>query len=135
MKDFKFSIPLKVRIGDINYGNHVGHHVYFLYFQDARIAYLNQFGCSELDIFGYGMIMASADCRYKRELKLGDEIEITCRVSELKSKLFIMAYQIERSNVICATGTTTNVCFDYGKRQITDLPRKFIDAIKKYEGI
>jgi len=135
MKMFKFSIPLKVRIGDINYGNHAGHHMYFLYFQEARIAYLNQFGFSELDIKGYGMMISSADCRYKRELHLGDDIQVKCRVSELKSKLFIMEYEIERSKILCAAGATTNVCFDYRKKKIADLPQEFIKAVKKYEGI
>ncbi len=135
MKEYKFSISIKVRIGDINYGNHVGYQNYFLFFQDARIAYLKQFEFSEFDINGYGMLVSAADCKYKQELYLGDEIHVTCRVSKLKPKMFIMEYQIERDGKMCATGSTTNVCYDYGKKQATKLPQTFVKAIKEFEGM
>lgn len=47
---YQFSISLTVRAGDLNYGNHVAYYDYLLYFQEARIGYLAQFGCTELDI-------------------------------------------------------------------------------------
>jgi len=135
MKDFKFSIPIAVRIGDINYGNHVGHHNYFLYFQESRIAYLKRFGFSELDINGYGMVISHAECKYKQELYLGDNIKVKCRVTQLKSKVFIMDYQIEKMNTVCAVGSTTNLCFDYRVKKVVNLPQEFVKAIKEFEGI
>lgn len=135
MLNFKLAIPITVRIGDINYGNHVGHQIYFLYFQEARLAYLKQFGHSELDIHGYGIIMASAECSYKQVLLLGDEIMVGCRISELKSKLFIMEYRIERADTLCATGSTKILCYDYRCEKVAPWPSEFIAAIKQYEGM
>ena len=133
--DYRFSIPLTVRVGDLNYGNHVGHHKFLLYFQEARIAYLAQFGCSELDIKGLGMKVTAVQCRYKRELFLGDDIDVYCKVSELKSKRFTMQYQINKQEIVCAFGTTDNVCFDNNAKRVARLPIDFIDDIKNFEDI
>jgi len=134
MDAFKFSISITVRIGDINYGNHAGYHCYFLFFQEARIAYLQQFGFSEHDIAGCAMMISSADCRYKRELFLGDEMTVSCRVSRLKSKLFTMDYQIERAGQVCATGSTTSLCLDPHQKKVAKLPPDFVRAVEVFEG-
>ncbi len=133
--DYKFSIPLTVRAGDLNYGNHVAYYNYLLYFQEARIGYLAQFGCTELDIKGFGMIISEARCRYKRELFLGDAIEVYCRVTELTSKRFTMHYQIQRHSTICAEGDTINICYDHKSKRMANLPEEFIIDIARFENL
>jgi YbgC/YbaW family acyl-CoA thioester hydrolase len=126
---------MTVRAGDLNYGNHVAYYNYLLYFQESRIGYLAQFGCTELDIKGHGMIVSEARCRYKRELFLGDAIQVFCRVSELKSKHFTMHYQIQRQGTICAEGDTTNICYDYKAKRMASLPKEFIEDIARFENL
>ena len=135
MKDFRFSIPLKVHIGDVNYAGHVGYEVCLSYFQEARIAYLKEFGCTELDIHGYGMIISEVNCKYKQELFHRDEIRVKCRIGQLKSKAFIMEYQIEKGENVYAIGSTTNLCYDYQMRKVAKLPLEFVTAIKEYESL
>ncbi len=135
MKPYNFSIPMTVRVNDLNYGNHVSHQNFFSYFQESRVAYLNQFGYSELDIDGYGMIMAEASCKYKQALFLNDAIQVACRVVELKSKRFTMAYQIERGAIVCAEGLTINICYDYQAKKVVRLPEEFIRKVKAFEGL
>lgn len=132
---YKFSIPLTVRAGDLNYGNHVAYYNYLLYFQEARIGYLAQFGCTELDINGYGMIISEARCQYKRELFLSDAIQVHCKVTELKPKRFTMHYQIQRRSTICAEGYTTNICYDYTAKRMVSLPKEFIADIARFENL
>lgn len=134
MNEFKISIPLTVRVSEINYGNHVGYQHYLTYFQEARIAYLGRLGFTEMDIGGRGMIVSEATCRYRRELFLGDSIEVGCRVTELKSKAFIMDYRIEKNQVVCATGATTILCFDYASGRVAPLPEAFAAAVGAFEG-
>ena len=135
MNGFKFSIPLTVRINDLNYGNHVSHQNFFSFFQESRVAYLNQFGYSELDIGGYGMIMAEAGCKYRQALFLNDAIRVACKVVELKSKRFTMAYRIDREDVVCAEGFTINVCYDYGSKKVVRLPEEFTRKISRFEDL
>ena len=134
MEKLKFSIPITVRVHDLNYGNHVGYQNYLVYFQEARIAYLKQFGFSEGDIGGCRMLISSAECRYKKELYLGDEITVGCRVSQLKPKMFTMDYRIDRAGKTCALGTTTQVCVAPGEEKIAVLPPEFTAAVKAFEG-
>jgi|GEM_PF-1031520 len=135
MKDFNITIPITVRIGEINYGNHVGYQHYFTYFQEVRIAYLAHLGFTEKDIGGYGMMVSEAICRYRRELFLGDRIEIGCRVSAIKSKAFVMDYRIEKMKALCASGTTTNVCVDSGTGKVVLLAESFSTAVRTFEDI
>lgn len=133
MSSFKFSTPLTVRVSEINYRNHVSYHNYLLYFQEARIAYFNQLGCSERDIYGVGMVISEATCRYKRQLFLGDAIRVYCGVETLEPKMFQMGYQIEKDGEVCAVGSTTNLCYDYQLEKVVSLPDAFVDAIRSYE--
>lgn len=131
--DYRFSIPLRVRAADLNYGNHVSYYNYLLYFQEARVGYLAQFGCAELDIGGVGMIISEVQCRYKRELLLGDHIEVFCKVSDIQPQRFTMHYRIQRQQSLCAEGVTINVCFDYKAKRIARLPETFIEAVAAFE--
>jgi acyl-CoA thioester hydrolase len=133
MRDFRLSIPLKVHIGDVNYSGHVGYQIYLSYFQEARIAYLKEFGCTELDIHGYGMIISEANCKYIQELFYRDEIRVKCGIGQLKSRVFVMEYRIEKGDDVCAIGSTTNLCYDYQKKKVVKLPSEFVKAIRKYE--
>ena len=135
MKAFNFSIPITVRVNDLNYGNHVSHQNFFTYFQECRVAYLQQFGYTELEIEGYGMIMSEAGCRYKQSLFLNDAIQVGCKVTELKSKRFTMAYQINRSDEVCAQGFTVNLCYDYQAKKVARLPEEFVRQITAFEGL
>lgn len=135
MAPFKFSITLTVRVSDLNYGNHVGYQNYFSYFQEARIAYLAQFGYTELDIEGHGMIIGEANCKYKQELFLNDRICIACRIQEIKSKLFVMRYEITKDSTSCAEGFTRNLCYDYQAKKVIRLPDAFVSKIQSFEQI
>ncbi len=135
MSEFKFSIPIAVRIDDINFSGHVGYQIYLLYFQEARIAYLKNFGFAERDIAGFGMVVVDVHCKYKKELLSGDTFMAQCRVSELRSKTFTMEYRLINDPVIHAVGSTVNLCIDRQARKAARLPQAFIDAVRAYEGI
>jgi len=128
-------MPLKVRISDINYGNHVGHETFFSFFQEARIAYLDQFGFSEFDIGGCGIMVSEANCKYRHELSFGDDVRVQCRVSGLKTRTFTMDYRILRGVDTCAYGFTTILCIDYVNKKIVRLPQAFVTKIKGFEGM
>ena len=44
MDEFEFVVPYKVRIADVNYGGHVANSAVLDFFQEARIAYLENLG-------------------------------------------------------------------------------------------
>ena len=132
--DSRFSIQLKVRIDDLNFAQHVAHQNYFVFFQEARIAYLGRFGFSELDICGCAMLIAEARCRYRRELFFGDRLSVACRVAQLNPKSFVMDYTIDRGGVLCAEGATTNLVVDPRRKRVVPLPDGFVAAVRAFEG-
>jgi YbgC/YbaW family acyl-CoA thioester hydrolase len=132
---YHFYIPYTVRVADINYGGHVSNAAVLSFFQDARIGYLKNFGYSELDIGGCGIILPEAHVRYLAEMFLGDELRIGVCITELRNSAFIMSYQIERDGAVTAEGTTNLVAFDYQVRKPQRLPEPFREAVMRFEGL
>jgi YbgC/YbaW family acyl-CoA thioester hydrolase len=136
LNDFRFTMPYKVRVADVNYGNHVSNAAVLSFFQDGRIGYLAEVGgFSEMDIGGCGIILPEAQVRYRAEMFLNDDLVIGVRVDRLKNSSFIMAYRIERDGVVTAEGTTALVAFDYDKRRPRRLPEGFREAVAAFDGL
>ena len=137
MEGFKFVLPYRVRIADVNYGGHVANSAVLNFFQDARIAYLDNLGgYSELDIgSGCGIILPEAHVRYKAEMFHDDALLIGVRVCDLSRSSLKVEYRIERDNEITAEGETALVCFDYQKRKPRRLDPDFRDKVLAFEGI
>lgn len=134
MDGFRFVIPYDVRVADVNYGAHVSNAAVLSFFQDARIAYLQQFGYSELDIGGCGIILPEAHVKYRAEMFLGDRLKIGVRTELLQKSSFVMMYRIERDGIVTAEGTTNLVAFDYSKRKPVRLPKEFRLSVEAFEG-
>jgi len=137
MDGFNFVLPYKVRIVDVNYGGHVANSAVLNFFQDARIAYLNNLGgYSELDIGGgCGIILPEAHVSYRAEMFHNDELLIGARVRDLSRSSFRMEYHIERNGEITAEGETVLVCFDYQKRKPRRLDPGFREKVLDFEAI
>ena len=133
MDGFRFVIPCDVRVADVNYGAHVSNAAVLSFFQDARIAYLKQFGLSELDIGGCGIILPEAHVKYRAEMFLGDQLQIGVRTELLQKSSFVMMYQIERDGVVTAEGTTNLVAFDYCRRKPVRVPQEFRARVEAFE--
>ncbi len=134
MNGFRFVLPLKVRIADINYGGHVSNAVVLNFFQDGRIGYLAALGdFSELDIGGCGIILPEAHVHYRAEMFLGDELLVGVRARDLGRSSFVLDYRIERAGRVTAEGWTSLVAFDYGNRRVMRLPAVFAEAVRGFE--
>ena len=124
-----FTTQMKVRIGDVNYGGHVGNDHFLLYFHEGRLRFLESFGFSELDIGqGVSLIMSEAHVFYKSQLRYGDDIEINVTVSDIGKVRFKMNYEItnKHTGILAAEGYTMMSGFDYVKNKLSRLPQKFI---------
>src|SRR6187401_2395526 len=81
-------ISLKVRITDINYGNHVGNDAFVAIIHEARMQWLHEYQFTELNIAGIGLIMSDLQLEFKNESYYGDEIEITIYAGEISTVSF-----------------------------------------------
>ena len=128
---FRFSANIPVRIGDVNYGGHVGNDAIVSILHESRMQYLKAIGCTELKAYGTGLIMADLSVVYKGESFYGDELTVAVTADELSSVGFDLFYRIsmekEGKTVIVAEAKTGMVCYDYDNHKVSRLP----DALKQ----
>jgi acyl-CoA thioester hydrolase len=123
----------EVRIGDINYGGHMGNEAALLLFQDARIRFLESIGFSEKHIGDRaGIILSEAHVYFRKEIFLHDELYADISVAEVTTSSFEMVYSIRRTADAAEVlnGTTRLIAFDYERKKVTRLPEAFIRAIR-----
>jgi len=122
------SSQIPVRIADINYGNHVGNDAFVSIIHEARMLWLKQYGYTELQIEGIGLIMSDLAIEFKSESFYGDLIEIKLGVAEISRVSFELYYQLfaNRNNesVLLANAKTGMVCFDYDAKKVAAIPEK-----------
>lgn len=121
-----FITDVPVRITDINYGGHVGNDSILSIIQEARVAFYNSMGYSELNLGGVGTIMADVAIAYKAEGFYGDVFQISIYVTDVKEYGFVLLYKITKkgseSPKDIAHASTSIVCFDYEARKVTFVP-------------
>ena len=126
MDGFSFQFSYRVGVADINYGGHVANSAVLNFFQDARIAYLANLGpYSEIDLGGCGLIMPEAHVFFRKEMFLGDQLQIGVKSHNLKRSSWVMEYRIERAAELTAEGETQLLCFDYTTRKVCRFPAEF----------
>jgi acyl-CoA thioesterase FadM len=128
-------ITIPVRITDINYGNHLGNDAFVSIIHEARMQWLHQYGYTELNIEGTGLILADLVVEFKNESFYGDSIEVTIAAGEISKVSFELYYQLEtrRNNepVVLALAKTGMVCYDYGAKKITGVTEKIKEILTK----
>ena len=105
---FPHETRLRVRISDVNYGGHLGNDALLSLLQEARLAFLATFGCSETDASGKadargaqagapagpGLILTDAVLLYRAQAYHGDEIRIRTAPAELARTGFRLVHQV-----------------------------------------
>jgi acyl-CoA thioester hydrolase len=121
-----FHIP--IRIGDINYGSHVGNDAFVSIIHEARMQWLKQHGYTELQIEGIGLIMGDLVLEFKNESFYGDVLEIKLGAGEITRAGFDLYYQlfVNRNNetILLANAKTGMVCYDYDAKKVAMIPEK-----------
>jgi acyl-CoA thioester hydrolase len=129
---FSFTTCYTVRVGDLNYGGHMGFDSMLSVFHDARVRYLKRLGYSEFDIGGgKGLIMTEAHVRMKDELFPGDELVVELRVSDMGKVRFTVLFHVSRSSdgKHVAEGETRMAAYDYLRHAAVKLPPDFIGKV------
>ncbi|MEP7144071.1 MAG: thioesterase family protein [Ferruginibacter sp.] len=119
-------IYTRVRISDINYGNHVGNDAFVSFIHEARFRWLHQNNFTELEIDGTGLIMSDLAVEFKNESFYGEKISITISTGEISKVSFDLYYRLttERNNetILLAKAKTGMVCYDYQNKKVAAVP-------------
>ena len=127
-KFFDIQIVIPVRITDINYGDHLGNDSVVSIIHEARMQFLQQYGFTELDIEGTGLIMSDIFVEYKNESFYKDVIDVNIASGDISKASFELFYRLSvlRNNqqIIIANAKTTMVCYDYDEKKVVSIPEK-----------
>ncbi len=128
-EELTFAGTYTIRIGDINYGGHMGNDKALLLFHDARIHFLEERGFSESNIGGPGIIMGEAHIYYRKEIFRGDELKVFIHIEDLRELSMVMHYKVIREDVEVLYGNTKLIAFDYEKKRVTRIPDVFLNQL------
>ncbi len=117
-----FSCSISVRIGDINYGNHLGNDSVLSIIHEARMQLLKSWKGNELDIKNNSLIMADVMISYRGEAFYGDKLNVDIYADDITDRSFDLLYHIsaEQNGQVkdIAHAKTGMLCFDYSTRKI-----------------
>ena len=125
-----FAGSYRCRVGDVNYGGHMGNDKALLLFHDARIHFLEERGFSESNIGGPGIIMGDAHVYFKKEVFMGDELKVYVHIEDVRGLSFEMHYTVVRGEEVVMIGSTKLIAFDYDLRKVVKIPKTFLEKIK-----
>lgn len=128
-----FVTTVKVRISDINYGNHVGNDAFVSLIHEARMQWLGACGFNELEIEGSGLIMSDLAIEFKQECFYGEEVQISLSSGDITKVSFDLYYTIQttrhESTFLIAKAKTGMVSYDYNAKKVTPIPQVLLTML------
>lgn len=137
--EYKHKITEVVRFHEVDILGVCNNAVYFNYFEDARIKYVQDikknFALKELLEGNSFFIMVHNDCDYLDSAYLDDELNIYTRIDFIKNSSFGFKHLVEKakSKKIIARGGGVVVHIDRVTKKTIPIPQEFYDAVRKYE--
>ena len=135
MEGFRFSTDVRVRFAETDAQGVVHNSNYFVWFEVARVAYLEQFtgGYPALRKQGIESFVLESHVRFRVPAHFDDRLRVHARVGELRGARFRFDYRIERDGELIADGWTSHACVDAGTLRPTRIPAALAAAIAKAE--
>lgn len=132
---FIFSTEISVRVYDVNFAGHLSNDSILSMVHEARIRFLKNWGYSEVDTAGAGIIMFDAALQYKSQGYHGDVLlfEVTVNNFIRNGCDFIFRITNKESGREIARAKTGIAFFDYKLKKIVPVPEEFKRIIEVQE--
>lgn len=136
MNDLKEKYPLvlsqELIWSDMDAYQHINNAVYFRFFEDIRMAFLEKAGVGEhKDTTQIGPILASTRCDFRAPLTFPDTVQVATMVTDIRSKHFKMKYVVfsESLDKVAAEGEGLIVYYDYQQQKSCEIPEVILTNI------
>lgn len=127
-----FSVAVTVRGYETDVQGHLNQSVYLQYAEHARWSLLQAAGISQTELIGKGVgpVALETTIRYKRELRAGDEVEVTCDFHWGEGKSFRIEQTIRKTDgTVSAEISSVGGLLDLKERRLVADPREYFRAL------
>jgi acyl-CoA thioesterase FadM len=133
--EFIYSTEISVRVYDVNFAGHLSNDSILSMVHEARIRFLKNWGFSEVNTAGAGIIMFDAALQYKSQGYHGDILlfEVTVDNFIKNGCDFFFKITNKATGKEIARAKTGIAFFDYLSNKLVSVPEKFrslIDSLK-----
>jgi acyl-CoA thioester hydrolase len=132
-----FSVAVTVRGYETDALGHLNQSVYLQYAEHARWSLLQAAGVSPSELLakGVGPVVLETTIRYLRELRAGDEVEVTCAFEWGEGKTFRVVQTIRKTDgTVSAEVTAVGGLMDLNLRKLVSDPREYFRAMANEPG-
>lgn len=133
-----FSVPVTVRGYETDTLGHLNQSVYLQYSEHARWSMLQAAGVGQAELLaqGIGPVVLETTIRYVRELRAGEEIEVTCAFEWGEGKTFRIAQTITKADgTVSAEVSSVGGLLDLKKRRLVAQPREYFKQLTTDPGL
>jgi len=128
-----FSVRVKVRGYELDTQGHLNWAEYLHYAEHARWEFLAAAGVTQdgLIATGFGPVVLDVSVKFRRELRAGDEVDVTCGFVFDGGKTFDIVQEFRRPSDgrIAASLTSKSGLLDLRERRLADDPAKHFRAL------
>ena len=130
-------IDIPVAWGEQDAFGHLNNVVYFRYFENVRMHYLERIGALRSHAeAGIGVILATTTCDFLRPVQWPASLRIRTGCIKVGNTSFTLAYELtDNEDRIVATGTSVLVMYDYTKATKVTIPDPIRAAIATLQGM
>jgi acyl-CoA thioester hydrolase len=128
----QFSVTVVVRGYETDTQGHLNQAVYLQYAEHARWSMLQQGGIRQADLLerNLGPVALEVTVRYRRELRAGDEVEVTCAFVWGEGKTFRIEQTIRKTDgTVAAEVSGVGGLMDLKRRKLVADPREHFLAL------
>ena len=91
---FSFTTDIPIRIGDVNYGGHLGNDAVLSIAHEARVRFLAAHGFTEHDLAGVGILMIDAAVQYRAEGLYGMTLRVDVVAADVRTRDCDLVYRL-----------------------------------------
>ena len=127
-----FSTELEVRVGDLNYGKHLGNDSVLTLIHEARRRFLLSLGIEEIGSNGIGFVIADAAVVYRSQAFYADRLRIEVAVGDFGSRSCVFYCRVSRAadGHTVAEARTGAVCFDFRAQKALAFPPEMLAKLR-----
>jgi acyl-CoA thioester hydrolase len=132
---YVFSTDVAVRFAETDAQGIVHHAVYLVWFELARVEYLERYagGYQSIRDRGFEALTLEAHVAFRRPARFGERVRVHARCGDLRGARFRYDYVIERDGETLVDGWTAHAMVDGATFAPTRVPQFLTDAIAAAE--